>query len=74
MDKEIGTLTKMKILSEGTLLVPRWWSFLFGGTYAQKCGGYGWRPNLFKLTYKWFKEDWYSKYSWREFVAFWEGT
>ena len=52
----------------GNKLWPRWWAFLFGGTFKQINAGYGWTPGVFRRTWKYFKEDWYKKQSWWDFV------
>jgi hypothetical protein len=52
----------------GNRLWPRWWCFLFGGSYNQRNGGYGWTPGVYRLTKRYFKEGWHKSHSWWDFV------
>jgi len=55
----------------GTHLFPKWWVYFFGGNWKQKTGGYGWRPNIFRLISRYYRENWrnagYSLSSWLQF-------
>lgn len=65
------------------MLLPRWLAFFIGGNFKQQArkithdgftmqlgGGYGWRPNIFRLIIKYYREGWNKHYSLYKFLCF----
>jgi hypothetical protein len=49
-------------------IYPRWFAFLFGGNFKQNNGGFGWRPSLFRMVLRYYKEGWSESKSLWDFV------
>lgn len=48
-----------KTKSGNTQLWPRWWCFVFGGTYEDPVGGYGTVYSIPWRIWRYYREGWY---------------
>jgi hypothetical protein len=50
----------MRYTADGRWVRPAWIAWLFGGTFISTGGGggYAWRPSLFRMVRRYYREGW----------------